>query len=405
MVAMAETRIRRIQHAEMIGRLISGISPEQGIRGIIHKGIQKKPASKRTFPHLIARSLFSVMLRAPSVSEAKPANESISILFRTQQEHDASALGFSPGHSTSFIANILIDMLSAAAQDEPLLQSGPTLSFYSEAGAGAADADEFHKATPERRVAQTHSHDSLSDIRQANLAKVIMIYADAFTHKDCRSKLLDVVRSNMHRILTPWLSILPSTISQLDSSLRESLFSFYSALVSALNDHERADIVTRLVSAIMQTIQTCPEHIFFFLDGLSNSAVKVSMCRLCLIQRFRVKDDCSKSLSAQTLVEKYLALKPFKGRANKAVPVLLTVLINAWLETSPQEKTTVRFLGKKIVKEIPDFVFSVCFRRKEIVNRYTEARDFDRIAFEMALVKLARKINSSERKDGERVGP
>ncbi|CAN8075762.1 unnamed protein product [Agarophyton chilense] len=392
MVAMSENGVKQLQNSELITQLLSDISPEQAVRWIMLHGIQKKHVSKRTIPHIIARSLLSIVIRAPSVAEARSARDALSILLSTPQEHDASALGFSGGETTTFVANILVDMLSSATQDEPLQLTAPTLSFYSEAGAGSGDTEEFYKATPEHRVLQTFSHETLPDIRQFNLAMAINTFAEAFKEKGCRRRLLEVTRSNMHRILAPWLSILPSTISQLDSTLLNALLSFYSSLVSALTEDEQSDLVTRLVSSTMQIIQTSPEQLFYFLDGISVNSLKVSMCRLCLIQRFRVVDDDSKLLTARAIVNKYLTLKPVQGRANNAVPVLLTVLIDSWIKTLPQKKMTPRFLGRKSAGYSLKCLKKLSIAKREFLERYNDTLEDDMLAFNMAIQNLSLRI-------------
>ncbi|PXF46570.1 hypothetical protein BWQ96_03698 [Gracilariopsis chorda] len=381
---------KHMQHADLTAQLLSDISPDQAIRWITLQGLQKKLANQRIVPHVITRSLFSILLRAASDAEAQLAQDAIKAVLLLPQEHDASALGFSAGDCTSFITNVLVEMLSASAQDEPLLSTAFVLSFYSEAGAGAGDADEFHIATPEHRVAHCFPHESLSDVRQRNLAKTIRTFAEAFQEQGCKRKLLEVARSNMHRLLTPWLSILPTTIGQLEEELREALLCFYNALLQALREDERDELVTRLVGSIMQTVQSNVDHLHLYLDCIADESVRFSACRLCLIQRFRVNDNHSKPLTIRKLIDGYFTLKPVTGRANQAVPALLTCLICAWLEIVLRNGSEVGVLwsGKPEGQPQSKRLKTIHSSKNRVITRFADAPSQDIIAFKMAISKL-----------------
>lgn len=381
---------KHMQHAHLTSQLLSDISPDQAIRWITLQGLQKKPSNQRIVPHVITRSLFSILLRAPSDEEAQLAQDAIRAVFSLPQEHDASALGFSIGDSISRITNVLVEMLSAAAQDEPLLTTSFVLSFYSEAGAGAGDTDEFHTATPEHRVAHCFPHESLSDVRQRNLAKAIRTFAEAFQEQGCKRKLLEVARGNMHRILAPWLSVLPTTIGQLDEQLREALLCFYNALLQALAEDERTELVTRLVGSIMQTIQSDVDHLYLYLDCIADQAVRFSACRLCLIQRFRVNDDHSQPLTFRTIFDKYLTLKPVTGRVNQAVPALLTFLICSWVEIVFRDEPEPSLLWNGKIKGQSDSkrLKKMHSSKNLVITRFADAPRQDILALKMAISKL-----------------
>lgn len=144
------------------------------------------------------RALLSAVLRSASVEEANDFMWSYrALLPYAKQSCEAGAggtsngggigvgitmLGFTARLDPATRAQVWHDLVHSASRDDDLLPTGPALSLYHTAGAGAGDSGEYRSATVETRVdayvlTDTDTHATLPAVRSYARALVIR---DAF---------------------------------------------------------------------------------------------------------------------------------------------------------------------------------------------------------------------------------
>lgn len=380
----------RSPHAALANQFLSDIAPELALRW----ATLPLDNPNRTVPPYLTRSLFSYLLRAATPSDADAAYKVLHALQTHTQETPGGSLGFTVEHSPNFVASILNDLLYSAAHNEPLLVNGPALTFYSDAGPGSGDADEYHSVTPDHRVQHCRSYEALSDIRLENLALAVRVFSKALCNEGARTVLTKAALSNT-RYWAPLTDMLPDSIGTLPVVLREAVQEFYGVYMKDAGPHVRDSIRTKLVVSAMRLahIDVCSLSVYIF--GLTDVKMRMDVCRMCLVQRYKVRD-CRGPLQLDALVDQFLVLRPVEGRVNEAVPAFLTGMMMAWYQVASVEDFSFKKLPSINIPESSDvYVVEILKKLKSSRSRITglfgaPARDI--VAFKVAVLAIANRI-------------
>lgn len=284
------------------------------------------------------RALLSAVLRAPSFTEADDFMASYRGLGDMHGEVAGGVLGFSSNDDAFTQTSVLYDLLSSASRGEPLLPDGPALLYYISAGAGSGDTAEYHTATVDQRVEFCQHKDNLHDVRLYALSLVVDAYANAVEKGKSGTILNDVVaRFNTNNFVAMYVDTLANNVDRLHENISKNLHKFYNAYYAGCNDTEQRDFRSRLVRSVMRLAYDRPANVLRFLQGVIDPALRFSICRLCLVQRFGVADSPEGRLTSRRLVKYYLKLAMVEGRANAAVPGLLAGLLSGWEASGTDE--------------------------------------------------------------------
>lgn len=333
---MESDKVKQLQHAEFATLILSDISPELALRWINAASSSARPTS---LPPALYRAVISTILRATTRSDALDALHALERAVKLPPQTPAAYLGFTSETQPHIRALVLQDIILSAARDDPLLPEGDALSFYSNAGQGSGDAAEFSQANPaaDGRPAFVSIVEPLPEIRRDSLVHVLRLFASLVARDQVADLIpLAVRRAGTAVFIAPYTDTLLRTVDTLNPHVVSALHVFYAAAISALDDAGREETVTRLVGAIMSVAQDHPANIGLFLTGMRDAGslqLLFDVCRVCLVQRFRVRDSPDRPLSLARLVQNFLSVGIVTGRANDILPALLTGLIFAWINT------------------------------------------------------------------------
>lgn len=298
----------------------------------MQEACQTDPSRQKTFPAALYRALISVLLRAASSHDATAANEVLVRALSLPLETPGACFGFTSMNDSGKVAAVLTNLVVAAARDEPLLQTGPALSLYGAAGPGVGDVDEFHNATPDHRAEFADTKERLEDVRSGSVALAIQLYAIALENEGEKAEFLKASVLHHAPFLAAFTETLPMSVGHLCPKLRQALARLYAAYMKGQTEAVREDIRTRLVNSFMRLAVDQPGNLGLYVFSVTAPEIRMSACRVCLIQRFGVRDRIDNAFSLSLLMSRYLTITPTKGRANAAVPPLLAGLIMGWFE-------------------------------------------------------------------------
>lgn len=329
---MAQKTSREMPHATCASNLLSDISPELALRWTAAEAAQADSAPSH-IPSCVMRGLLSTMLRAATTHDREQAEQVLQAVLMLPVQSPSAPVGFPPDANPAAIADVLTDLVASAARDEPLLPNNPALTYFADAGPGAGDVGEYHVASGEFRVAFAEQKERLANVRTANLAAVLCYYAEIMERGGKSGQLLsDAVSRNRTVWLAPFTDVLPNTVLVLNSSLREGLRRLYAAYMGTRNSTERSLMGCALATTFMQLFSKV-DSLGLYVESIADPKIKYAACRLCLTQRFGVKDNIEKPLSLRILLDKYLSITPAEGRPNAAVPALMSGLLIGWYQT------------------------------------------------------------------------
>lgn len=340
--------------ADLQLQLISDIGPE-----LVQRWAEDPTMCQRDAAPVIPamfRAFISAILRAPSVVDAEDffaSHHSLSVS-RTPYDTTGAVLGFSSDSSSQLRSSVFYDLLHSTTPDSPLLPAGPALSFYCTAGAGAGDSGEYSEATVDHRAKFCDHGDSLRDVRTYALARVLQMYATAIRQKLANGLIADTIqRYSTNTFLTPYVgkSSLIDNVDTFNPFITIAMHDLYDAYYAQCSAAEKRDFCNRIVSAVLRVALTRPANVLPFVQGILNVELRFSVCRICLVQRFGIResrhlrenpDDEDKGqdtllslpLTANILLRRYLRISPEAGRPNEVFPGLLAALIIALELTS-----------------------------------------------------------------------
>lgn len=371
-------------HTSLAINLLSDLCPDPPLSWIIHETL--RPAAKqRPIPPQLSRVLISILLRAASVLEADATYDTLLAVLTLPEPSPCACLGFSAqGVAHENLSAVVCELVAKATRQEPLLVSGDVLTFYSEAGHGAADADEYHDATPDRRDLMVHAEE-LKDVRMENMGRVLELVARAFERGGATGERLVAALKGTSRFLTPLVAVLPQKAHLLHSALLGGLKRVYEAYLGALGDAGREEVVTKLVTTVMGLANGNVENLGTYLDVIVDADIKFRVCRICMIQRFKVRDQSGKPFSL-SVMERCLNVQRREGRPNKAVPALLAALIMSWFKIASNDDFEVSDPVAYLTKIRP-----LCDR----VARKFGASKRDVSCFRVATLALTHRISST----------
>lgn len=310
---------------ELVLQLISDIGPEVAVRWLL-AGSVTQPLTPPVY-----RALLSAILRAATFSEATLYLRAYSASVARHCDSPAAILGFSAETEPDIAFDVVRDLLQSASRDHPLLPGGPALSFYSSAGAGSGDSEEYHYATVDHRAPFCVHNDSLTEVRSKSLAIVINVFADAIKNKKAGSLISEAVsRFSLNNFLSPLIELFPGNVDKIEQDVCSALCSFFGAVLKTCSSSQRDALVPSLANAVLRIAVERPENITLYLGYLPRDSLRFEVSRLCLMQRFCVTDKATKTLTWATL-DKYFKISVEEGRPNAAVPALLASLLEGWM--------------------------------------------------------------------------
>lgn len=375
-------------HAELATHMLTDIGPELCLSWILSEASEKHP---RTIPPVLHRGLISYLLRAASQHEARAASDALHASLRMPQRNRGACLGFSVANGYADFAPVLLDILQSAARAAPLLPSGKALDFYSRAGPGSVDTDDFHTATPEARVPFCDEHERLSGVRAYNLLLCIRYLTASLEDSGTYALVQEVANGASSQFLTPLVTSMPEAMAELDPKMIKGILSFYSVYMRNQPKSVRDNLKAKLMNATMRVGKLHEEIVGTYLGGFDDVDVRFAVTRLCLIQRFKVNDRVDSELNIGKLLKKYLVLKPVQGRVNVIVPALMAVMIMAWYEHAPL--SAFKYEGKK--KEVEKKIVQHMDALRKLKHSFPSSFGFSkrsRNAFRVAVLMLANRI-------------
>lgn len=393
--------------ADLQLQLVSDIGPE-----LIPRWAEAPTMYKNvTTPVMPAmfRACISATLRAASVVDAddfESAHHSL-MTSRVVSDKSGAVLGFASDTSSYLRVSVLNDLLQSASTGSPLLPESPALTFYSTAGAGAGDSGEYYDATVDNRASFCGHADLLRDVRVHGLAQVLHVYARAIRQGLAECFDTDAVhQSTKNTLLTPYIGSgsLIDNIDERDSVITEALHDFYDAYYTQCSVAKRHDITAQVVSAVLRVALTREKNVLPFVNGMRNPELRLNVSRLCLVQRFGVREkpdalvsNCnlnehhnvllSRPLTASVIIKQYLSVSPKSGRPNSVFPGLLAVLIFALELTHGNSAFEV---PSNVLEQ---YLETISRSRAKSWSSFRAHRE-DVVALRLALVRLAQKILS-----------
>lgn len=318
----------------------------------LYTELLQSPSKQSYIPPALSRTLISILLRAASHAEADAVYEALLAVVALPEPSPCACLGFSAeGVAKENLTGVLCELVLCAAREEPLLVSGEVLRFYSEAGHGAADADEYHAALAERRDVM-EAGEVLKEVRVTNLAHMLEIVAKTFEKGGkTTQRLMNGVKGTAS-FVNPLVTVLPTKLHLLNEGLVKGLRRLYQAYLGIMGEAGRGDMVTKLVGSFMglaaEDVGKLPEYMEFVADA----DIRFRVCRVCLVQRFKVKDQLEAKFGVAVL-EKYLRVSPRENRAVRAVPLLLGGLITSWIEIARADEFRMENFGPVLKRWAP----------------------------------------------------
>lgn len=358
--------------------LLSGLATDVPLRRI------PSTLSPNSLPAPLTRALFSLLLRTSAPLESLAAQTALLHAQSLPQLSKAACLGFPADASPEQISAVLQDLLLSAVRGDSLFLNGAALTLYTEAG---PDSDEYITPAPEQRVLHAATQHPLAVIRAENLSRAIVVFAHAFEVPSCRDVLLNVSSHSISRFLAPLVSHLPDNVAFLSNQLREAIHFFYAKFASVASEQTRQEFATRLVSSLMRLASVDPSGISPYMHGMADAHIRLQACRMCLVQRFGVRDSNLNNPFNVELISPYLKISPQKDRYNEAVPPLLTVLLMAWHQIDDNE--SFRFKANRGVNA-SRLARKFCVARDRIKSFASSSRDVS--AFSVTVTILGSKI-------------
>lgn len=391
--------------ADLQLQLISDIGPE-----LVHRWVEASANCQDTSTPVIPamfRACLSATLRAVSVVDAddfESAHYSLTVS-RIVRDKSGAVLGFASDASSYLRLSVLNDLLQSASTGSALLPEGPALTFYSNAGAGAGDSGEYYDAAVDSRACFCGYTDPLHDVRTHGLAQVLHIYARAIREGQAECFIADAGHQPTKN--TMFMSYIGSgslidNIDKRDNVITQALHDFYDAYYTRCSVAKRRDITTQVVSAILRVALIREKNVLLFVHGIRNPELRLNVSRLCLVQRFGIREQpdahaptddlndyhnelLSRPLTASIIIKQYLSVSPKSGRPNSVFPGLLAVLIFALELTCGNSAFSV-----------PDSTLVHCLETisKSKAKSWSSfhAHREDIVALRLALVRLAQKI-------------
>lgn len=375
-------------HAELATHMLTDIGPELCLSWILSEASKRNP---RNLPPVLHRGLISYLLRAASQHEARAASDALHASLRMPQRNRGACLGFSIANRYADFAPVLLDILQSAARAAPLLPSGKALDFYSRAGPGSVDTEDFHTATPEARVPFCDEHERLSGVRAYNLLLCIRYLTAALGDNGTYSLVQDVANGASAPFLAPLVTAMPEAMGELDPKMIKGILSFYSVYMKSQPKSIRDNLKARLMNATMRVGKLHEEIVGTYLGGFDDVDVRFTVTRLCLIQRFKVNDRVDSELTVGKLLKKYLVLKPVQGRVNIIVPALTAVMIMAWYEHAPLSAFKYDGQKKEVEKKIVQHIDALYKVKHSFPSSFGVSKR-SRNAFRVAILMLANRV-------------
>lgn len=297
----------------------------------LHAELFQSPSKQSSIPPALSRTLISILLRAASHAEADAVYEALLAVVALPESSPCACLGFSAEDvAKEDLTSVLCELVSCAAREEPLLVSGEVLQFYSEAGHGAADSDEYHAAIAERRDVMG-AGEVLREVRVSNLARTLDIVARSFERGGrTTQRLMNAVKGNT-TFVNLLVTTLPARLHLLNEGSVKGLRRLYQAYMAMLEGTGRQSVVTKLVGSFMGLAAGDIANLPGYMQLVGDADIRFRVCRVCLVQRFKVKDRLDSKFGLAVL-ESYLRVLPRQDRPNHAVPLLLGGLITSWME-------------------------------------------------------------------------
>lgn len=366
--------------------LLADIAPELALRWCMREASQTDPHLQKTMPATLCRALMSFLLRAPSTRDAVAAYEVLTRAVSLPLETPGACLGFSTAQESGRVAAVLTNLVTSAARDEPLIQTAPALSLYATAGPGVGDAEEYYNAKASHTSELSDKKESLDDVRSVNLAMAIDVFAVAMEKDGETAHFLKDAVTRHTTFLSTFTELLPLTISDLGPRLREALSRLYAAYIKNQTQAVTDDVRTRLANSCMRLAHEQPDSLGLFIFAITDPDMRMSVCRICLIQRFGIRDKVEKRLTLSSLSSKYLVVKAKKGRANAALAPLFAGLIMSCFECA--EAIEFRSSGAKKDAEVAAKVNSLTHFMNRTVPTFGSAKH-DETTLRIACMALA----------------
>ncbi len=150
-------------------RLLSEVAPELGLRGILRDCSASSPSPE------LYRSLISTLLRASSTGVADSAYD---VLCSASVAAAPARLGLTHLTPPTLSRAVLQDLVSSLVREEPLDPDNPALKFYSNAGVGSSDPEDFEAPPAEGLAAEFGERVSpLGEIRRRSLALAVRYFS------------------------------------------------------------------------------------------------------------------------------------------------------------------------------------------------------------------------------------
>lgn len=367
--------------AEHYAELLRDIAPEIALRGILHDCGESAPSP------LLYRVLISVLLRASNAGIAESVHE---VLCSCSGVPPADRLGFTSLTTSGESGATLHDILTSLVREQPLRLGNPALDFYSVAGVGSADPEEFHRPSADGLSVEGFSAEfgepiyGIAETRKRSLCLAVDYFAMVVAESSRGSTPLPVGDS---RLLSGLVEDMRLNVAKMQPRTLRAANSFLDAALRVADEQDRADAVRRLVTAFQDIASKQPDSLLLFISGLTHADVKFRACVSYLRQRFGASHSMgpcdSSTLKIRTFLRDFLEVKIVEGRANSVLPVVFTGLIQAWLEDADLDCFDVedtRRIGNRINT------------RKEVVIEACKPNTRDETEFHLSVMALTMRM-------------
>lgn len=309
--------------------LLQDVAPEIALRGILHDCGESAPKP------LLYRALISVLLRASNHGIAEGVHDVLCACSGASAEH---RLGFTSATTAGESGSALQDILSSLLREQPLRPGNPALDFYSVAGVGSLDPEEFHRPSSDRMSVEGLAAEfgepilDIAETRRRSLCMAVEYFAKVVAESSGGSSPLPVGDT---RMLSGMIEGMRLNVGKMQPRTLRAANKFLDAALRAAKEEDRNHAVSRLVTAFQDIASMEPDSLMLFISGLTHDDVKFRACVTYLRQRFgasRSASPCeSTKLKVRSFLRHFLEVRIVQGRANSVLPVVLTGLIQAWL--------------------------------------------------------------------------
>lgn len=309
--------------ASSFATLLHEVAPDIILRELSRSGTTWTPE--------LYRGVISVLLRS---STSSVANRAYRVLQNSTQGNAANRLGFTALTSIEDKRSILYDVLSHAVRDEMLAGNGAALSFYSDAGNGATDGDEYD--VPERDGLAASSSFGQAQLPLRNVRRLALCLF--LRHITSFSAKLIVNDSRLRSVLVNDACV---RAESLHDELRDALQSLLHVVATAESVRGREDIVSSLVTAF----STCASgdtqsSLGVYLNGMYAVSIQHDACLVYLQQRFGVKKSLKRPLTGTEITDNILdvEVKSSRNKTNKVLPGVVAALCSSWIQEVKEEE-------------------------------------------------------------------